>query len=676
MTLRLSVVVSGLACWLTAGSLAADDKKVEVLARGPVHEAYAEPAEREPAPTPIIPKEPPKPIEELPPDQKPDGANVQWMPGYWAWDIDKKDFIWVSGFWRNAPAGRTWVPGSWRKADDGWQWTGGFWAQAKADGRAEVEYLPRPPAPLDAQGPTTPAPSNDHIYAPGTWVYRDRYVWRPGYWYEHSPGRCWIPAHYRWTPAGYVFIDGYWDEPLEERGVLFAPVYIPPVVYSAPSYVYTPSYVVREDCLYGAFFCRRGYGSYYFGDYFAPSYLSLGFSAWCGNFGFSIGFGHGFYDPLFSYYNCGFRADAFWGAGVFDLYLGRYNGSYLCPPTTLIQQNTVINNITNINNSNVNTNNVNMLTSLTNADRGGRRRLTQVPESERQQFRAQAGSQRELAARRAQGEAQLASRPGAGGKTGRPSALTLETPPAPKGATRPLADPKLGGAPARPSNPALTANQPPPKPSALGKPGGKPTSVISPTGPNSVGAAGGPSRPNLKPPPAPKGGAGAPTVNLPTGNVPPKGGGAIPAPKGNLPVPKGPGLNPVPTGGNRPSPKLDSFPSRPTPAVNQPSPNSVVPPARPSFKPGAGSPPVTVPKPSPGGVAVPRPSAPAPRPSAAVPRSFAPPASSMMPRPGPSAMPRMGSAPAMPRMSSGMSRPMPSRPAAPPARPAGGGKRR
>ena len=166
--------VLGLAGWLTASTVAADD--VEVLGRGPVHEAYAEPSEREPKPTPVIAKEPPKPIEELPPDQKPEGDNVQWMAGYWSWDLEKKDFIWVSGFWRKMPPGRTWMPGSWRKVADGWQWTGGLWTEAK-NGKARLEYLPKPPAPLDAEGATTPAPSEKHLYVPGSWVYRDdRYV--------------------------------------------------------------------------------------------------------------------------------------------------------------------------------------------------------------------------------------------------------------------------------------------------------------------------------------------------------------------------------------------------------------------------------------------------------------------------------------------------------------------
>src|SRR5258708_5730929 len=101
---------------------------VEVQARGPVHEAFAQPVNRQPEPGPVVPKQPPEPIEEVPPDEKPEGDNVQWIPGYWAWDDEQTNFLWVSGFWRVPPPGRTWVSGHWQEVDTGWQWTNGFWA--------------------------------------------------------------------------------------------------------------------------------------------------------------------------------------------------------------------------------------------------------------------------------------------------------------------------------------------------------------------------------------------------------------------------------------------------------------------------------------------------------------------------------------------------------------------
>src|SRR5258707_6432736 len=89
---------------------------LEVQTRGPVHEGYAQPTDAAAQPLPAVPKEPPPPIAEQPPDQKPEGDNVQWIPGYWAWDADKNDYIWVSGFWRVPPPHRKWVPGHWADA--------------------------------------------------------------------------------------------------------------------------------------------------------------------------------------------------------------------------------------------------------------------------------------------------------------------------------------------------------------------------------------------------------------------------------------------------------------------------------------------------------------------------------------------------------------------------------
>ena len=80
---------------------------VDVQARGPIHEAYAEPTNTVEAPAEVVAKEPPAPIEETPPEEKPEGDNVVWIPGYWSWDEETKDYLWISGFWRAVPPGRT-----------------------------------------------------------------------------------------------------------------------------------------------------------------------------------------------------------------------------------------------------------------------------------------------------------------------------------------------------------------------------------------------------------------------------------------------------------------------------------------------------------------------------------------------------------------------------------------
>src|SRR5439155_21643429 len=55
---------------------------VEAQARGPVHEAFAEPTDSQPtAGTAILTKEPPARVEEMPPEDKPEGESVVWVPG-------------------------------------------------------------------------------------------------------------------------------------------------------------------------------------------------------------------------------------------------------------------------------------------------------------------------------------------------------------------------------------------------------------------------------------------------------------------------------------------------------------------------------------------------------------------------------------------------------------------
>jgi hypothetical protein len=331
---------------------------VEVLARGPVHEAYAEPAGGQAKAAPVVPKKPPEPIEEMPPDQKPDGDNIQWLPGYWSFDEEKGDYMWVSGFWRAPPPGRQWVPGHWNQIETGWQWVPGFWGAVE---QKEVTYLPPPPPPIEA-GPTVPASDPDHVYVPGCWVYRDgRYVWRPGYWSGCRRGWVWVPSHYVWTPCGYVFVEGYWDYTLRDRGLLFAPVYVDVNVCYRPGWCYSPCYVVHDECLFSAMFVRPGYHCYYFGDYFEPCHREAGYVAWC-----DVRIGGCYGDPLFSYYSVHYRSDPGWSVSIQATYVGCYAGTIARPPRTLIQQNTVVQNITvnNINNTTIvnNTNNINNTT--------------------------------------------------------------------------------------------------------------------------------------------------------------------------------------------------------------------------------------------------------------------------------------------------------------------------
>ena len=269
-----------------------DQSGPEVLTRGPIHEAFAEVVNYNPQPGPIVPQQPPQAIEEVPPAEKPAGDYI-WVPGYWSWDQERNNYIWVTGAWRIPPPGTTWVPGYWNPVSNGHQWVSGYWGPAAAANSATT-YLPAPPQSVEA-GASTPAPSPDHFWIPGTWVWADgRYVWQAGYWGQSQPDWIWIPSRYVWTPGGYVFIAGHWDYVLARRGVVFCPVNFAGY-YAPPGYRYSPTVCVETPVLTGCLFCCPGRCHYYFGDYYDPRYVQIGIYPW-----YAVHGRYG-YEPLFVY---------------------------------------------------------------------------------------------------------------------------------------------------------------------------------------------------------------------------------------------------------------------------------------------------------------------------------------------------------------------------------------
>jgi hypothetical protein len=330
---------------------------VEVLARGPVHEAFAS-LTTEPAPTSPVPRRPPQPLEELPPAEKPEGK-VIWIGGYWAWDDDRKDFLWVSGLWRTPPPGKQWIAGYWREEGEQWQWVGGFWTTAREEQEIkEVAYLPQPPQP-PGLAPPGQAPTPDCFHVPGSWVWNPAtaaYAWRAGYWARVQPGYVWVPDHYRWTPGGYIFIPGYWDLAVSRRGVLYAPVVVDPAVVTA-SFVYTPAYAVSDTVVVDALFVRPAYGHYYFGDYYGPAYARMGYES-------VVVYSGRRYDSIVVYETWAHRSQPSWFSLQIELFNGRNRGVLPVPPRTLVQQNMIVRqNITNV------TNVTNVTNNITNVNR-------------------------------------------------------------------------------------------------------------------------------------------------------------------------------------------------------------------------------------------------------------------------------------------------------------------
>jgi hypothetical protein len=330
-------------------------KGVEVLARGPVHEAFASLA-GEPIATKPVPKRPPKPLDELPPVEKPEGQ-VIWIGGYWAWDDERKDFLWVSGIWRTPPPHKQWIAGYWREQGEQWQWVPGFWTDTAEEEQEakQVTYLPKPPDPPEAASPGQP-PVADCFYVPGSWFWNPQtgaYAWRAGYWARVQPGYVWVPNHYCWTPSGYIFIPGYWDLAVSRRGVLYAPVIVDPAVVTA-GFSYTPAYAVSDTVVVDALFVQPLYAHYYFGDYYGPAYATMGYES-------VFVYSGRRYDSIIVYETWAHRSQPNWVSLQIDIFNGRSRGALPVPPRTLAQQSTIIQqNITNV------TNVTNNITNVTN----------------------------------------------------------------------------------------------------------------------------------------------------------------------------------------------------------------------------------------------------------------------------------------------------------------------
>ncbi len=269
------------------------DEEVSVLESGPIHEAFAEPITLNTEPDVMVPEQPPEPVSELPPETRPEGDNVVWIPGYWAWMEEDENFIWVSGVWRAVPPDQQWIPGYWSEESGGYRWTHGFWESGNAE---ELAYLPAPPESLET-GPTSPSPGDEYFYIPGCWRWNDgNYQWRPGFWYQGQDNWVWVPSHYHYTPRGYVYLNGYWDYPLQRRGSLFAPVRFRSPLYQRGGYQYTPSAAINLAQLALGLFVAPRRGHYYYGNYYGQQFVSAGYYPW-----FDYGNRPYGYDPLFTY---------------------------------------------------------------------------------------------------------------------------------------------------------------------------------------------------------------------------------------------------------------------------------------------------------------------------------------------------------------------------------------
>jgi len=226
-------------------------RELKALNAGPVHEAFLSTrGDREP---PILPQSPPPPVIERPVLESSDPRAI-WIGGYWDWDRDRDDFVWVTGTWRVPPPGRLWVNTYWKRDENGWRRIPGFWSDRRT---SRLDYRAKGPPTIRPAEDPGPPPEPNCFYIPGEYVPEgDGIIWKKGYWANAQPGWSWVPARWVRQPEGWVFQDGFWDRPLETRGVLFAPAALADNADEVGPLFYSPYTIISPELygqLYGAF---------------------------------------------------------------------------------------------------------------------------------------------------------------------------------------------------------------------------------------------------------------------------------------------------------------------------------------------------------------------------------------------------------------------------------------
>lgn len=248
----MNIILIILLCWAHVLSAQVQPSKVE---NGPLHEAFITAnvgniiLEAAPNPPPTIV------LEKIPPS--PDSKAI-WISGYWEWYPNRNDFIWVPGLWRLSPPERVWVSGSWVATEEGWVRVHGFWSDVPVERLKYIQEIP----PDNLEESPSIAPAENYFWMSGYWEYDESsqtYAWLDGQWAPFDPNWIYVPAYYVWRPDGYVFVNGYWDWPVENVGTPYASVYIPP--NDRPNFVFVPTYIVQQE----------EYISNYFVNY--PNYL-------------------------------------------------------------------------------------------------------------------------------------------------------------------------------------------------------------------------------------------------------------------------------------------------------------------------------------------------------------------------------------------------------------------
>lgn len=240
-----------------------NERGIRPKAISPIHEAFAV-QENDEVILISTKNEPPAPIKEKIPPQ-PD-SSLHWISGYWQWSTMDDDFVWVSGTWRRPPTGHRWISGHWKKNGDAvWVRLPGFWIKSSEN---ELQYLPKmPPEPISDWPIMT---GENTFWVKGHWeCCSEGYVWVEGYEASIVPGFVYSSSRYVWSESGerngYVFIEGFYDWSLEDRG--FAYPSVTAVSRNQENIVYEPEHLRVQELLVNLFPYYPNYSMLFFLNY-------------------------------------------------------------------------------------------------------------------------------------------------------------------------------------------------------------------------------------------------------------------------------------------------------------------------------------------------------------------------------------------------------------------------
>lgn len=207
--------------------------------QGPTHEAFFTPVTSSLTNQAVAATPPDTLLERIP--QQADSEAI-WIPGYWDWDAERNDYLWISGVWRRPPPDHQWVNGYWKKFDEGWVRIKGFWAE---DSEQNLAYLRTPP-PDAIDEDVGEAPGKNYFWTNGYWSFdkgNSDFNWVRGAWVAFDQHWILVPAHYVWRESGYTLVNAYWDWDLSNRGTAYTSLYIPEANRSG--FIYEPSIIVE-----------------------------------------------------------------------------------------------------------------------------------------------------------------------------------------------------------------------------------------------------------------------------------------------------------------------------------------------------------------------------------------------------------------------------------------------